>query len=87
MIKIDMAKAKEIHRNKIRIARKPLLEAKDVAFMRAVEVADVDTQAQIAVEKQVLRDAPSALEIESATTLDELKLTWDEALLGENPYN
>jgi hypothetical protein len=86
MININMAKARDIHRDKVREARKPLLEAKDVAFMRAVEAGDTDTQATVAAEKQVLRDATAAAAIDAATTPDELKAAWDADLLGDSPY-
>ena len=86
MININMDKARDIHRDKVREARKPLLEAKDVAFMRAVEAQDADTQAAVAAEKQALRDATAAAAIDAATTADELKDAWDTDLLGESPY-
>ena len=87
MISINMDKAREIHRNKVREARKPLLEAKDVAFMRAVEAQDADTQATVAAEKQALRDATAAAAIEAASTPEELKAAWDTDLLGDAPYS
>ena len=86
MININMTKARDIHRDKVREARKPLLEAKDVAFMRAVEAGDTDTQATVAAEKQALRDATAAAAIDAATTPDELKAAWDADLLGDSPY-
>ena len=86
MININMNKARDIHRDKVRQARKPLLEAKDVAFMRAVEAGDTDTQATVAAEKQALRDATAAAAIDAATTPDELKAAWDSDLLGDSPY-
>jgi len=55
-IGINIDKAKDIKRDQFRIARKPLLEALDVAFMRAVEQGDTAAQASIAAQKQALRD-------------------------------
>jgi len=86
MINIDMDKARDIHRDKVRAARNPKLAAKDVDFMRAVESGDTDTQATVAAEKQALRDAPAAAAIDAATTPEELKSAWDTDLLGESPY-
>ena len=86
MINVNMQKARNIHRDKIRAARKPLLEAKDVAFMRAVEAGDTDAQATVAAEKQALRDATAAAAIDAATTPDALKAAWDSDLLGDSPY-
>ena len=81
---IDMAKAKEIHKNRIRTARKPLLEALDVEFQRALETGASTTD--IVNKKNALRDAPAAVGISSATTTDELKTQWDTSILGTSPY-
>lgn len=68
-IKIDIAKAKEITKDKLREKRKPLLEKLDVAFQRALEEG-ADTSA-IVTEKQRLRDITN--QVDSMTTVDELK--------------
>ena len=86
MININMQKARDIHRDKIRAARTSKLAAKDVEFMRAVEAGDTDAQATVAAEKQALRDATAAAAIDAATTPDELKAAWDSDLLGDSPY-
>ena len=83
-IGLDLARAKDIHKDNIRTARKPLLEVLDVDFVRALEQGD-DTSA-IAERKQALRDAPAAPEIASAGSADELKAAWDAELLGPSPY-
>ena len=69
MITIDMNKAKEVTRNRLRAERAPLLAAQDVAFQRALESGS-DTAAIVA-EKQRLRDITNL--VDSCTTLDELK--------------
>ena len=69
MIIINLDKAKDITKDRLRIERKPLLEAQDVAFQRALESGE-DTTAIVA-EKQRLRDITNL--VDSATTLDELK--------------
>lgn len=69
MIKINFDKAKELTKDRLRVERKPLLEAQDIAFQRAMEVS-ADTTA-IAAEKQRLRDITKLAD--QATTLDELK--------------
>ena len=86
MINVNMQKARDIHRDKIRAARNPKLAAKDVEFMRAVEAGDTDAQATVAAEKQALRDATAAAAIDAATTPDALKAAWDSDLLGDSPY-
>lgn len=89
MIKINLDKAKEIQKNKLRQARKPLLEKLDVDFVRALELGG-DT-ASIAAQKQALRDVTNIVtEAEIVgTTVDEvtteLKQIWDEDLLGPKP--
>ena len=69
MITINIDKAKDITKERLRIERKPLLEAQDVLFMQAQESgADTTT---IVAEKQRLRDITNA--VDSCTTTDELK--------------
>lgn len=70
VIYVNMEKAKEVWRDKIRLARKPELAKLDTAFMKALE-AGADTTAIVA-QKQALRDAPAHAGIDAATTPDEL---------------
>jgi hypothetical protein len=69
MIVINLDKAKEITKKRLRLERTPLLQAQDVAFQRALE--DGTTTAAIIAEKQRLRNI--TLLADSATTTDELK--------------
>ena len=82
---IDMAKAREIHRWRIRESRKEKLAALDVDFQKALETGSPTTE--IVAKKQALSDPPAASSIESATTTDELKAQWDTATLGTSPYS
>lgn len=84
VISEDMAKAKEIFKDKIREVRAPLLEAKDVELMKALEAGTSTTA--IAAAKDALRDAPAASGISSASTIAELKAAWDTSVLGDSPY-
>ena len=84
MININMNKARDIHRERVREARNPKIAAKDVEFQRALETG-ADTSAIVAA-KQALRDAPAAANIEAATTPEELKQAWDTNLLGDSLY-
>lgn len=68
-IKIDIAKAKDITKNRLREERKPLLEAQDLLFMQAQEQSE-DTTAIVA-EKQRLRDITN--QVDSMTTVEELQ--------------
>ncbi len=69
MIVINIDKAKDITKNRLRAEREPLLQAQDVAFQRALEDGN-DTTAIVA-EKKRLRDI--TLLADEATTLEELK--------------
>ena len=69
MITINLDKAKDITKERLRQERKPLLEVQDILFMQAQE-AGSDTTA-IVTEKQRLRDITNA--VDSCTTTDELK--------------
>ena len=75
-ITIDITKAKDIWKDKIRVARKSALEKLDVDFMRANE-ASADTTAIVA-DKQTLRDLPT--QVDTATTTDEIKAVWNDML-------
>ena len=73
-ISVDITKAKVITKDRLRADRKPLLEAQDVAFMKAQE-AGSDTSA-IVTEKNRLRnitgdyvdDMDNLTDLKAATT-------------------
>jgi len=69
MITINLDKAKDITKERLRIERKPLLEAEDIKFLKAQE-SGADTTAIVA-EKQRLRDITDLAD--SCTTTDQLK--------------
>ena len=79
-----MTKAKELFKDVVRQARQPKLDALDVEYQKALETSS-DTAAIIS-KKQVLRDAPAASAISTASTETELKAAWDTDVLGESPY-
>ena len=68
-ITVNITKAKDITKDRLRAERKPLLEAQDVLFIKAQETG-ADTSA-IVVEKQRLRDITN--QVDSMTTVEELK--------------
>tara|TARA_B100000700_G_C14395412_1_gene556710 strand:- start:130 stop:393 length:264 start_codon:yes stop_codon:yes gene_type:complete len=80
---INMSKAKDIHRDNIREARKDKLAALDIEYQRATETG-ADTSAIVA-KKQVLRDYPAHAGIATATNATELKADWDTSILGDKP--
>jgi len=69
VITINIDKAKEIKKESLRQERKPLLEAQDVAFQRALE-SSADTTAIIA-EKVRLRNI--TMLCDTAETVEDLK--------------
>jgi hypothetical protein len=79
-ITVDMPKAREIHRQNMRIERAPLLAALDVDYQRADESSNKELKASIASQKQALRDVTKLAAIDEAQTPDELKQVWPEAL-------
>ena len=68
-ITVNITKAKEITKDRLRAERKPLLEEQDILFMKAQESGE-DTTAIVA-EKQRLRDITN--QVDSMTTVEELK--------------
>ena len=86
-ISINLDKAKEIHKDKIRAARASKFTELDIAFMQTVETGDTKKRAVITKQKQALRDATKNPAIEEATLVEEIKAAWDEELLGPSPYS
>ena len=66
---VDINKAKNITKDRLRAEREPLLLAQDVLFQRALE-SNADTSAIVA-EKQRLRDITKL--VNDADTVEDLK--------------
>ena len=82
----DITAAKVIFKDKIREVRKPLLEAEDVVYMKALEADDASAKTASVAKKKALRDAPAAKAIDDADTIAKLKAAWDTSTLGDSPY-
>ena len=82
---IDMAKAREIHKTKIREARTPKLAELDIEFQKALETGASTTD--IVAKKQALRDAPADSGIAAASDANALKAQWKTDILGTSPYS
>ena len=82
---IDMAKAREIHKDNIRFARKPLLAELDVELQKAQETGASTTD--IVAKKNALRDAPADSGIAAASDEAALKAQWNTSILGDSPYS
>ena len=66
---IDINKAKDITKDRLRQERKPLLEALDIQMLR--NFSNQELLNEIETKKQVLRDATK--QVDNMTTVDELK--------------
>lgn len=69
VVTVNLTKAKEITKRRLRFEREPLLAAQDVAFQRALEAGQPTTA--IVAEKQRLRDVPALAD--ACATLNELR--------------
>ena len=85
MIAINLEKALEIHKQKIRERREIVFKDLDIQFMKALEQGNNTLSAEIGTKKQALRDITD-IDTSSVSTLAELKELWDVELLGESPY-
>jgi len=70
VISINMEAAKNVWRDKIRLARADAFIALDERYIRALETGE--DASDIVAEKQALRDAPALSSINAATTPNEL---------------
>ena len=72
---VNITKAKAITKDRLRVERKPLLEAQDILFNRALETSASTTA--IVTEKQRLRDITDG--VDAMTTTDQLKAATTDA--------
>lgn len=82
---IDMAKAKEIHKDNIRLARAEKFKELDIEFQKALETGASTTD--IVAKKNALRDAPADSAIDAASDTTALKAQWNSTILGTSPYS
>lgn len=80
-VDVDMTAALAIHKDNLRAARKPRLDALDVEYMKALEAGT--GAAEIAAQKSTLRDITDDARLAAAATPDELKALDLATLLGE----
>jgi len=72
---VNITKAKAITKDRLRVERKPLLEAQDVLFNRALETSASTTA--IVTEKNRLRDITDG--VDAMTTTNQLKAATTDA--------
>ena len=74
-ISVSLTKAKAITKDRLRADRKPLLEAQDILFNRALETSASTTA--IVTEKNRLRDITDG--VDAMTTTNQLKAATTDA--------
>lgn len=72
-IYINMSKARNIWRDKLRQERKPLLDILDVQYIRALEISDNKMMEKVAKKKQFLRDITEDPRIDNSQTDNDLR--------------
>ena len=77
---VNMPRARDIHKSKLRELRAPKLAALDVEYQRADEAGDAAEKARIAAQKQALRDVTSDPAIAAASTPEALAAVLPECL-------
>ena len=75
-----MDRARDLHRDRLRVARAPLLAATDVDYQRADENGDLAQKTAVAARKQALRDITKHPAIDAAETPEDLAALTLEAL-------
>lgn len=72
----DMAKARVIHRDRIRSQRVTAFVSLDGQWMAATARNDAVEARRIEAQRQTLRDAPADPRIDAAATVEDLKKVW-----------
>lgn len=67
--KVNTAKAKAIHLDRLRELRAPKLAALDIAYQRADEMGDAQGKRDLAAKKQALRDVTKSVLPDNLTAL------------------
>lgn len=83
-VEIDLAKAKDVAKDKVRQARTPKFAELDVAYQRADEAGDSDAKTAVATKKQTARDATANTKITNADSVANLKTGMNEVIAEVN---
>lgn len=78
--KVDMGRAREHWRNRMREARQPLLDELDRQYSRAVGQNKRNDADAVEAKRQALRDVTGDSRIDAAKTTSDLINVWPEAL-------
>lgn len=82
-VSVNMDKARDIHRDRLRALRMPMLEVLDIDYQIADEAENATLKQQIAAQKQALRDVTNDSAIENAKTPEELAAVLPAALRSQ----
>ena len=83
-VEVDLAKAKDVAKDKVRQARTPKFQELDVAYQRADEAGDSDAKTAVATKKQTARDATADTKITNADSVANLKTGMNEVITEVN---
>jgi hypothetical protein len=78
--KVDIKKAKEIWKSRMRAVRDQKLKALDIEWMKAMENGEVKVASSVAAKKQMLRDVTEREDFRKLRTLKQIKSYWPEIL-------
>jgi hypothetical protein len=74
---VNFEKAKEIQRNRWRVAREKLWPPLDAEYFKALESNDTETQQSVAAQKQILREVTDTAMPDG---IEAIAATWPEVL-------
>ena len=80
--KVNMAKARGVQMDRIRVMRDKELVKKDLELLKAMESGDSSSQSTIATDRQTLRDIPQTFDLTTDTPV-QLKAKWPDGLPTE----
>lgn len=79
--KVNMAKARGVHMDKIRVVRNAELANEDINMLKAIEAGDSAAQDTLKIKKQTLRDIPQTFDLTTDNdTPGELTVKWPSEL-------
>ena len=84
-IGVNIAKARDLQKERFRQVRKPLLDALDIEYQRADEAGDASKKTEVATKKQALRDVTNNSTLNAASSATDIRAVWDTDVLGASP--
>lgn len=79
-IVVNLNKAKEIWKARLRRARKPIFEKLDIEYIKALESEDTNESKRIVTLKKELRDITTSKELVNAKSIEKIKAYWPAIL-------